>query len=205
MTTIARKASLLVAALLLTAGCETLNPVTLGAGIVSYATTGKGLADHAIGKLTQKDCNIIGGILSQERKICEPLGSAAAQRGFKGFFAQSPVVVDDEGTALRLSESIARLPPRMEFDQLRAVSAAGSSAEAVGYHRVVQWQYSAYSGPPRRGHLVSRRVGVVGPKRRPDSEARPPGHDPDRCTRLVLSHNPYSCFAYRSVGYFLQM
>ena len=115
MTSIARRASLLVAALMLTSGCETLNPVTVGVGIVSYATTGKGLADHAIGKLTQKDCNIIGGILSQERKICEPLGSAAAQRGFKGFFAQSPVVADDEGTALRLSESIAQLPPRMEL------------------------------------------------------------------------------------------
>jgi len=115
MTSIAPKASLLLAALMLMSGCETLSPVTVGVGIVSYATTGKGLADHAIGKLTQKDCNIIGGILSKERKICEPLGSAAAQRGFKGFFAQPPVVVDDEGTALRLSEGLTQLPPRMEL------------------------------------------------------------------------------------------
>ena len=92
MTSVARKSVLLAAALMLMSGCETLNPVTVGIGIVSYATTGKGLADHAIGKLTQKDCNILGGILSAERKICEPLGSAAAQRGFKGFFARSPAI-----------------------------------------------------------------------------------------------------------------
>lgn len=109
-TSIARQTGLLVAALIPMSGCETLNPITMGAGIVSYATTGKGLADHAIGKLTQKDCNILGGILSSERKICEPLGSAAAQRGFKGFFARASVTVDGEGTTLRLSESIAQLP-----------------------------------------------------------------------------------------------
>ena len=111
-------AVLLAVALMLMSGCETLNPVTVGFGIVSYATTGKGLADHAIGKLTQKDCNILGGILSAERKICEPLGSAAAQRGFKGFFDRSIAVVDDEGTQLRLSENIAKVRPGITLTSL---------------------------------------------------------------------------------------
>lgn len=93
-------------ALLLVSGCETLNPVTFGIGLVSLAATGKGLADHAMSKLTQKDCNIIGGLFSAQRKICEPLGSAGAQHGFKGFFAQAPADTDDEGTTLRFSESI---------------------------------------------------------------------------------------------------
>ncbi len=118
MPSVARKWVLLGAALMLMSGCETLNPVTVGIGIVSYATTGKGLADHAIGKLTQKDCNILGGILSAERKICEPLGSAAAQRGFKGFFARSPAIEDHEGTELRLSESLAKVPSGMELTSL---------------------------------------------------------------------------------------
>ena len=111
------KAVWLAAGLLLMSGCETLTPVSLGVGIVSYATTGKGLADHAIGILTQKDCNILGGIISPERKICEPLGSAAAQRGFKGFLAQSNAD-KDTGTTLRLSDSIALLPPDVEYASL---------------------------------------------------------------------------------------
>ena len=107
ITSIARKLLLLALAAMTVSGCETLSPVTLGVGIVSFATTGKGLADHAIGKLTQKDCNILGGILSTERKICEPLGSAAAQLGFKGFFAKAVPEPVDEGTTLRLSEQVA--------------------------------------------------------------------------------------------------
>ena len=114
---VARKLGLLAVAFLLMSGCETLNPVSLGVGIFSYAATGKGLADHAIGKLTQKDCNILGGILSAERKICEPLGSAAAQLGFKGFFARSDAD-EHTGTTLRLSEQIADLPPEVEAASL---------------------------------------------------------------------------------------
>ena len=72
---------------LLSGGCETLNPITLGIGLASYAATGKGLADHAIGTLTQRDCNILDGLLRSDRKICEPHGSSAAQTGFKGLFA----------------------------------------------------------------------------------------------------------------------
>lgn len=72
---------------LLSGGCETLNPITLGIGLASYAATGKGFADHAIGTLTQRDCNILDGLLRSDRKRCEPHGSPAAQTGFKGLFA----------------------------------------------------------------------------------------------------------------------
>ena len=89
----------------------------LAGGWYRLLQTGKGLADHAIGILTQKDCNILGGIISPERKICEPLGSAAAQRGFKGFLAQSNAD-KDTGTTLRLSDSIALLPPDVEYASL---------------------------------------------------------------------------------------
>ena len=123
ITSIARRYVWVGIGLLLVSGCETLNPVTVGVGIVSYATTGKGLADHAIGKLTQKDCNILGGILSTERKICEPLGSAAAQRGFKGFFARAKPAGHDGGTKLRLSESIVTMPAGTKVTNLESLPA----------------------------------------------------------------------------------
>ena len=110
-------------------GCETLNPITLGVGLASYAATGKGLADHAIGTLMQSDCNILDGLLSAERKICEPLDSAVSRGGFRGLFAgartvepqlklsehrvQSTPALDamsfsevDDGPALRLTDAI---------------------------------------------------------------------------------------------------
>ena len=96
-------------------GCETLNPITLGVGLASYAATGKGLADHAIGTLTSLDCNILDGLLSAERKICEPHGSLAAQTGFKGLFAGRP----ETSPRLRLSERRVNPTPAlnsMHFD-----------------------------------------------------------------------------------------
>ena len=117
MTSIVRGFAWIGITLVILAGCETLNPITMGAGIVSYATTGKGLADHALGRLTRKDCNILGGLLSAERKICEPLGSAAAQQGFKGFFAASSPGANGVGTKLRLSESIAEVRPVSEVSR----------------------------------------------------------------------------------------
>ncbi len=82
-------------------GCGTLNPITMGVGIASYVATGKGLVDHAIGTVTKKDCNILGGLLRGDRKICEPHGSAAAKLGFRGLFAPKPT------PKLRLSDSMA--------------------------------------------------------------------------------------------------
>lgn len=92
---------LILALVLGTSGCETLNPITMGVGIASYMATGKGLASHAIGTVTQKDCNILGGLLRSDRKICEPRGSAAAELGFKGLFPRK------SGPVLRLSDSMA--------------------------------------------------------------------------------------------------
>tara|TARA_B100001123_G_scaffold407643_1_gene500079 strand:+ start:243 stop:716 length:474 start_codon:yes stop_codon:yes gene_type:complete len=122
---IARRYIGIVLVVLLVSGCATLNPITVGIGLVSYAATGKGLADHAIGKLTHKDCNILGGLFSPERKICEPLGSAAAQHGFKGFFAKVPSGEDKEGTVLRFSESIDPSPGNVAAISLDASALKG--------------------------------------------------------------------------------
>ena len=103
-------------------GCETLNPITLGVGLASYAATGKGLADHAIGTLTQRDCNILNGLLSPDRKICEPIGSAAAAGGFKGLFATR------HATEPRLRLSVTRVIPTPALEDM---SFAETSAKPV--------------------------------------------------------------------------
>jgi hypothetical protein len=71
-------------------GCATLtaaaaSKVVTAAGLVSLATTGKGLADHALDMLTRQDCRILDGLLRAERRICEPVGSLATLDDFTGF------------------------------------------------------------------------------------------------------------------------
>ncbi len=87
-------------------GCETLNPLTVGAGVASYVATGKGLADHAIGTLMNEDCNILEGLLRADRRICEPLGSAATASEFKGIFNTGSLAAREQVPRLRLSESV---------------------------------------------------------------------------------------------------
>lgn len=70
-------------------GCTTLGGIAASklvtaAGLVSLATTGKGLADHALDLITQKDCRILDGLLREERSICEPHGSLATLKDFRG-------------------------------------------------------------------------------------------------------------------------
>jgi len=68
-------------------GSLTLSQLSTIAGIISTATTGKGLSDHALSLLTGEDCSITEGLLRSDRDICEPRGSLATQEDFKGVFA----------------------------------------------------------------------------------------------------------------------
>lgn len=96
-----------VALTLSTSGCETINPITLGIGVASYVATGKGLADHALGALADKDCNIIEGLLSLERRICEPKGSPGTQGGFRGLLSYR-----DRG-----GSDLARIAPKLRLSE----------------------------------------------------------------------------------------
>jgi len=68
-------------------GTLTLSQLSTIAGVVSTATTGKGLSDHALSWVTGKDCSITEGLLRSDRDICEPKNSLATQEDFKGVFA----------------------------------------------------------------------------------------------------------------------
>ncbi len=129
---------ILAAAMLLNGltGCETLTPVTMGVGMASYMATGKGLADHAIGSITQSDCNILEGLLSGERRICEPrgtgvLGRVAPTGPSKAGTARAPALrlsdtfaaladVDDAGVGVPSSPPALRLSDSIEFTPSRA-------------------------------------------------------------------------------------
>lgn len=93
--------------------------VLTGAGVASYVFTGKSLLDHAAGKITNKDCSLIGGVLSSKRKICEPLDSEHAQSGFRGIVAmldknnldETTIIAPAGAPSLRLSDTIAKNKP----------------------------------------------------------------------------------------------
>lgn len=65
-------------------GSLAISHVVTAAGLVSLASTGKGLADHALDMVTEQDCRILDGLLRQDRAICEPVGSLATRDDFKG-------------------------------------------------------------------------------------------------------------------------
>jgi len=56
---------------------------TMGS-VISTAATGKGLGEHALSAITEKDCAIIEGTLRSDRKVCEVPGSEATKSDFKG-------------------------------------------------------------------------------------------------------------------------
>tara|TARA_Y100000588_G_C14121952_1_gene867696 strand:- start:436 stop:954 length:519 start_codon:yes stop_codon:yes gene_type:complete len=85
-------------------GCATFNPLTIGVGLASYKVTGKGLVDHALGVFTQKDCNILGAILSDNRAICENRRIFAKNRNSARVNNQVNVF-----PALRLSDSLQQI------------------------------------------------------------------------------------------------
>jgi hypothetical protein len=64
----------------------TLSQISMVAGAISTAVTGKGLSDQALSLLTGKDCNLTEAILHRNRKLCEEPGSIATAGDFKGVF-----------------------------------------------------------------------------------------------------------------------
>lgn len=96
---------LVIALLAPLTGCATFNPLTIGVGLASYKVTGKGLVDHALGVFMQKDCNILGGILSDNRAICENRRIFAKSRNVARVDNQANVF-----PTLRLSDSLQQIP-----------------------------------------------------------------------------------------------
>lgn len=60
----------------------------LAVDAASTATTGKGTTEHALDEMTGKDCRIIEGVARSDRRLCEPRGTPATDRDFKGLSRQ---------------------------------------------------------------------------------------------------------------------
>jgi hypothetical protein len=63
---------------------------TLVADVTSVTTTGKTVGEHALSAGTQKDCNILEGMLRVSRNICEEPGSPSTDNDFKGLVRRAP-------------------------------------------------------------------------------------------------------------------
>ncbi len=71
-------------------GCVPL----LAADVASEVATGKTVGGHALSGVTGKDCDIIGGALRADRKVCEEPGAPATKKDFKGLGRNRPGVDD---------------------------------------------------------------------------------------------------------------
>jgi len=54
------------------------------AEVVPRAINGKGLVEDGVDVVSGKDCRVIEGTVREDRQICEPRGSPATKKDFKG-------------------------------------------------------------------------------------------------------------------------
>jgi hypothetical protein len=52
--------------------------------VIPRAVNGKGLVEDGVDLATGKDCRVLEGAVRDDRKICEPRGSPATKKDFKG-------------------------------------------------------------------------------------------------------------------------
>jgi len=52
--------------------------------IASTVLTGKSFGEHAMDVATGDDCRLIESVVRKDREVCEPLGSPATLKDFKG-------------------------------------------------------------------------------------------------------------------------
>ncbi|MCP4042708.1 MAG: hypothetical protein GY731_12265 [Gammaproteobacteria bacterium] len=131
-------ARILAAALVLSqlptmSGCASVITIAaqraiMGAGVVSLATTGKGLSDHALDMVTRQDCRILDGLLREDREICVSPGSTITKNDFRGVFVASSEPAG-QAPAPTQTASVAPDEPPSPTLNLQLAHAAGSPTE----------------------------------------------------------------------------
>lgn len=66
--------------------------------VLPRAVNGKGLVEDGIDVVTGKDCRLIEGAVREDRQTCEPRGSPATDKDFKGL---SGLADDRDSSAAR--------------------------------------------------------------------------------------------------------
>lgn len=66
--------------------------------VLPRAINGKGLVEDGVDVVTGKDCRVIEGTIRKDRQTCEPRGSSATKKDFKGLSG----LVGDQGADEKL-------------------------------------------------------------------------------------------------------
>ena len=79
----------------------TLTELGSATSLASLVLTGKGLGEQALDLATGKDCRVVDALVREDRELCEPNGSPATEKDFKGLSG----VVTTTATSLELEEA----------------------------------------------------------------------------------------------------
>jgi hypothetical protein len=119
--------------------------LTTIAGLVSTATTGKGLSDHALSLITGKDCNLTEAILRKARKLCEEKDSVATKDDFKGVFV---------AFGGKESEPLDRMARARQQELATAERVASGAPASVIPASLIGFSWPVRFGIPRQGEAV---------------------------------------------------
>lgn len=126
-------------------GALTFGQLTTIAGLVSTATTGKGLSDHALSLITGKDCNLTEAILRKARKLCEEKDSVATKDDFKGVFV---------AFGGKESEPLDRMARARQQELATAERVASGAPASVIPASLIGFSWPVRFGIPRQGEAV---------------------------------------------------
>lgn len=101
---------------------------TIGS-VASTAATGKGLGEHAVSAVVEKDCRLIESIVRKEREFCEEYGSPAQKEDFTG--VASWFEPPEEAPPTMLAEVSPAAGADIAVDRPEAETAAARAVEAV--------------------------------------------------------------------------
>jgi hypothetical protein len=62
----------------------TIVELSTAGSLITTAATGKGLSEYAMDAVSGRDCRIFESLIRDDRKVCEPKGSLALDRDWKG-------------------------------------------------------------------------------------------------------------------------
>lgn len=175
------KLTLLAGTGLLLGGCA--GPVVLGinlgtastvGSLASTAATGRGLGEHAVSALAEKDCRLIEPIFREDRKFCEEYDSPARKEDFNGVadLFEKP----QEAPPTMLAEVSPQAGADIVVDKPEGDTAAARAVEAVAIEPVLHVAVAAPTVPAAPAELAKpvRRASVAAapppPKAKPAAE-----------------------------------
>jgi hypothetical protein len=79
-------------------GAPLLDHAITATSAIMTASSGKGVAEHALDAATGKDCRILESALRQGRKLCETRGAPATAKDFRGLNSLGAIGIETART-----------------------------------------------------------------------------------------------------------